>query len=264
MSSRSELRKIVARIARELPPSTVQSIVSELRNDADSKLCGRLSKLGKATRSKNLLAECDCAWGSTLELDASALAFALEVAVAQAQTGDEQVDIELIWTGPTTSTVPLRRTEQTLCELIESAREELLIVSFIVYKADQVMSALCRAQERGVRTKLVLETSSDNGGKVSFDQLSSIQETLPGASIYVWPVEKRLRDELDRYGSIHAKCAVADGARALIGSANLTGFALALNMEMGALIHGSQLSQQIANHFDELIRREILTPVIGK
>jgi len=112
VSSRSELREIVARISRELPPLTVQSIVSELRNDADSELCGRLSKLGKATRSKNVLAECDCAWGNTPELDSAALAFALEVAVAQTQTGDEQADIELIWTGPTTSTVPLRRTEQ--------------------------------------------------------------------------------------------------------------------------------------------------------
>jgi len=76
----------------------------------------------------------------------------------------------------------------------------------------------------------------DNSGKISFDRLTSIQDTVPLAGIYVWPLKKRLRDERDCYGSIHAQCAVADAKHALIGNANLTEITLALNREMGTLI----------------------------
>ena len=47
---------------------------------------------------------------------------------------------------------------------------------------------------------------------------------------YRWPLERRPRDDEGRHGSLHAKCAVADRELLLISSANLTHYALSLNM----------------------------------
>ena len=66
-----------------------------------------------------------------------------------------------------------------------------------------------------------------------------------------------------RHGSLHAKCAVADAATLLISSANLTAYALSLNMELGLLVRGGPQPQEVAAHFTGLIQRGVLLPVTG-
>ncbi|HNJ41010.1 MAG TPA: phospholipase D-like domain-containing protein [Acidobacteriota bacterium] len=60
------------------------------------------------------------------------------------------------------------------------------------------------------------------------------------------------------HGSLHAKCAIVDGRRIFISSANLTEFALNLNMEMGVLIESSDLAQQAEKHIKHLITYGLL------
>jgi len=122
------------------------------------------------------------------------------------------------------------------------------------------MAALHQAIERGVRLRIVLETKEE-GGKVSFDQAQTIQELLPGAQLFTWPLKNRHKDSDGHHGSIHAKCAVADREVALVSSANLTGFALELNMELGLHIKGGTVASSITEHFDELIRRNVLVHI---
>ena len=50
----------------------------------------------------------------------------------------------------------------------------------------------------------------------------------------------------------------ADGQRALVTSANLTGNALELNMELGLLVEGGSVPGRLSQHFGELIDRGIL------
>ncbi|NJR19247.1 MAG: hypothetical protein HC785_28505 [Calothrix sp. CSU_2_0] len=51
---------------------------------------------------------------------------------------------------------------------------------------------------------------------------------------------------------------MADRKHLFISSANLTEYALTLNMEMGLLVHGEDLAYQAAEHIDRLIQQEFL------
>ncbi len=79
--------------------------------------------------------------------------------------------------------------------------------------------------------------------------------------VYVWPLDRRPKDPLGNHGSLHAKCAVADGQALLISSANLTEHAFRLNTELGILIHGGPLPGRVERYFGSLIARKVLLPI---
>jgi phosphatidylserine/phosphatidylglycerophosphate/cardiolipin synthase-like enzyme len=79
--------------------------------------------------------------------------------------------------------------------------------------------------------------------------------------VYVWPRDKRPTDAAGRYGSLHAKCAVADEAAVLVSRANLTEYALHLNMELGLLMRGGDLPGHLVGHLRRLIREGVLVPL---
>lgn len=54
-------------------------------------------------------------------------------------------------------------------------------------------------------------------------------------------------------GALHAKCAVADGRRPLVSSANLTEHAQWLNMELGVLVEGGDTPRRAQRHWSALI-----------
>ena len=83
------------------------------------------------------------------------LATAIRSATATSCYSTKQGQVELLWTGPETSAVPLRYTEQALCELINAAQRKLFIVSFVAYKADAVINALNSAILRNVEVNLI-------------------------------------------------------------------------------------------------------------
>ena len=75
------------------------------------------------------------------------------------------------------------------------------------------------------------------------------------ARIYAWPLDQRPRTDDGKHGSLHAKIALADGQTMLISSANLTQYAMTLNMEMGILVHGGPLPSQVERHFTRLVEQ---------
>ena len=144
-------------------------------------------------------------------------------------------------------------------ELIASAKAELLVSSFVVVDIREVVEQLEAAIDRGVNVTLVLETLTD---KMNVDSLKSLSQKLrDGAKIFEWPVERRERDDAGRYGSLHAKCAIADGETVLISSANLTRHALGMNMEMGVLVRNRSFARDVKGHFDALIMDTVLRSV---
>lgn len=160
---------------------------------------------------------------------------------------EERVDV--VWTGPGSLVIPVRRTREVLLNLIREARERLLIVSFAAYKVPEVILALAGALERGVDIRLVLETAEDSRGKLSHDAASAF-EALEAVALYVWPAELR-----PVAGALHAKAVLADGQAALVTSANLTGSAMTANMELGLLVRGGDIPRRLAAHFDDLVAR---------
>lgn len=189
----------------------------------------------------------------------SELGHALVAAVAASREERQKQQLELVWSGPVGTSTALRSTGPALLELIESARESVYLVTFAAYKVPAVAEALAAAESRGVRVVFVLESDEGNGGKVDFDPLPHLRASgLQRAEVYTWPQEHRLRDERGRFGSLHAKFAVADRMRLLVSSANLTEFAFNLNIELGLLVTGGYAPKEAVRHLDELIRVGVL------
>ncbi len=174
---------------------------------------------------------------------------------AQAEAAHRQRQrLELVWTGPDSHVIPLRRTDQALLQLIDGAQERLHIVSFAVYKVETIGQAIVDAVRRGVAVSIYLETPDASQGRIAFDTIGALgEQVVRRVQLYVWPLEARLRTADGRHGSLHAKVAVADEQTLLISSANLTEYAMTLNMELGLLIHGGPLPGQVAAHLARLV-----------
>jgi cardiolipin synthase len=189
-------------------------------------------------------------------------AAAIEGALYHARRIRMQTTTELVWTGPTFPSAGLRSTEQVLLDLIRSAKLTLFIVTFAAYKIQSLVDALNDAIQRGVRIVFVLESHDDSNGKVSFDPALALTSFgAMKAAVYVWPLEKRLQNSKGQHGSLHAKFVVADQANLFISSANLTEYALNLNIELGVLIRGGDAPHLAEINIVELIQRGVLCPL---
>lgn len=191
-------------------------------------------------------------------VSAESVALALLAASQVEEHYREHQRLELVWTGPDSRVIPLRRTDQALLQLINEAQETLHIVSFAVYKAEAISQAIVNAAQRGVSVAIYLETPDASERRITFDTIKALGgEVAQRARIYVWPLEKRLQTADGKHGSLHAKIALADGQTMLISSANLTEYAMTLNMEMGLLVRGGPLPAQAETHLERLVEQGV-------
>jgi phosphatidylserine/phosphatidylglycerophosphate/cardiolipin synthase-like enzyme len=87
-----------------------------------------------------------------------------------------------------------------------------------------------------------------------------MKRVLPAIYLYEWTSDKKsLPGQLP--GSVHAKCAVADGELAFITSANLTSAAMERNMELGVLVKGGELPSELHRHLEALIFTKVIEMV---
>ncbi len=182
------------------------------------------------------------------------VALILRTAAVTTRTIREAQSIELVWTGPLAGRVSMRRTDQALLQVINSAKRTLLIVSFAVYKIPAIAAALVRAAGRGVSIRICVEAPEPSGQKMAYDTIKALgAEVAQSATIYVWPSDKRPVDGNGNTGVLHAKCAIADDRLLFISSANLTDHALNLNIELGTLIYGGAEPGLVAAQFERMI-----------
>lgn len=173
--------------------------------------------------------------------------------------------LELIWTGPENITTTFRRTDQALLELIQGANKHLLVVSFAVYKALPIIEALENAINRNVEVVICLEDFEGDTGKLSFSAKKTFSDYIFNlASFYHWPIENRRHTVDGKFGSLHAKIAVADQQKLFISSANLTDYAMDLNMEMGVLIEDRMIGKQVFHLFETMILDGTLKKELNK
>ncbi|HZQ05969.1 MAG TPA: DISARM system phospholipase D-like protein DrmC [Anaerolineae bacterium] len=191
-----------------------------------------------------------------------ALGLALATAAKSEHAARLAPQLELVWTGPTSRAIPLRRTEQTFLQLIHEASERLLIVSFAVYKIPSIANALATVVAKGVQLTLCLESANVSEGKIAYDTLKAFNpQVAQRATLLFWPLEKRDKNDDGKFGSLHAKVAIADGKTMFLSSANLTDYAMNLNMELGVVIRGSALPALVEKHFQELKGQGTLVPM---
>lgn len=250
----------VARFACDVSRETVMRVSDCLARDRVSEAQASLS-----ADAGRLFSEVMTTWRQEEPAaDLPQLGRALLASCATSSEERRRQQLDLVWSGPGLTSTTLRSTGPALIELIESAQESVYLVTFAAYKVPAVADALAAAEGRGVRVVFVVESDEADGGKVDFDPVPHLRASgLQRAEVYIWPQEQRLRDERGRYGSLHAKFAVADRLRMLVSSANLTEFAFNLNIELGVLIKGGHGPAEAAGHLDELIRLGVLRQAKG-
>ena len=202
-------------------------------------------------------------WHSrAVNVGSDAVAVAL-ITAAQAELRHQQEQgVEIVWTGPETADTRFRQTEQAVLEVINTATKRLTVVSYAVYRIPRIREALVAAANRLVSIRLIVETPNRIEGQGEYDCLRSLGDDVSKAcAVYYWPQESRPKDNNGKYGSLHVKCAVADGHRMFLSSANLTEYAFSLNMELGLLITGGKLPAQVDRHFDKLIEANQLSKI---
>jgi phosphatidylserine/phosphatidylglycerophosphate/cardiolipin synthase-like enzyme len=106
---------------------------------------------------------------------------------------------------------------------------------------------------------VVVESEVESGGKVTFEMSQALgSEVAKHATLYTWPRELRPETGNGKRASLHAKCAVADGERLLVSSANLTEYAFTKNMELGLLVEGGDVPSRVQAHLEALISSGVL------
>jgi phosphatidylserine/phosphatidylglycerophosphate/cardiolipin synthase-like enzyme len=168
--------------------------------------------------------------------------------------------VDIVWTGPQTPEVPVRLTRAVLVDVIRSATERLVVVSFAAYRVALVLDELAAATARGVDVRLVLETSEASGGRLAVDAATAFAPLGAAVSFWVWPAEQRPVLPAAT-AALHAKAAIADDHTALVTSANLTGHGMNENIELGLLVRGGPVPRRLAAHFAQLMSDRVLVKV---
>jgi phosphatidylserine/phosphatidylglycerophosphate/cardiolipin synthase-like enzyme len=256
------------RLAKELPVDTIESVCRAIERAAHRGWDGRRAAVAEAVghpRSRAQVTRLVDHWQSHApDVAADSLSLALRMGARTIAAERARQSLELVWTGPATSEIAMRRTEQALLEVIRSARHRLTIVSFAVSRVPGVEDALVNAIEGGLAVRLIVESPEESEGRLSFSGASRLSQAAAGRiRIYVWPRDRRPVDAHGYVGLLHVKCAVADDDVLFVSSANLTGAAFASNMELGLLLRGGQLPGRIRRHFDSLVAAGILQRLPG-
>jgi len=227
------------KLVEEIPVSLARSVMLQLRGGCEPVV----SNPSYQCRIDDFLRE----WDN----NRSELAPMLDVALAARLAAPAT---HLVWTGPATSAIPRRATEQVLFELVQGAEKRLTVMSFGIFQVPRLISAIEGSLSRGVQVRIVVgdrESPRSLQGNHHLQQLGTIVAT--SASLLQWPTSRRPRDERGGTGLMHAKAAVADSREAFLSSANLTESALERNMELGILVRGGHLPAAIERLVDSLV-----------
>lgn len=173
--------------------------------------------------------------------------------------------VDLLWTGPETAVIPVRRNDQALLDVIDAARETLYLVSFAIYNIEEIQAAVRHALDRGVQVHLFIELPPPDGegSALGYNTVRAFGLDLAlRCRLYEWEMGKRpfklvwdnyLKVEKKKHATLHAKLAVADDTQLFISSANLTEYAMLHNIEMGVLIKGGDEPGRVRKHLRALV-----------
>ena len=156
--------------------------------------------------------------------------------------------VEVVWSGPTSSAVPVRATAQVLTDLINDAKHELILTTYSAWPYQPLTEALTAAARRGVEVAAVVETLAGAGGALAGEEPAAAFAAVPGIQVWHWPTAKRT----EHSSKMYAKLAVADESVLFVSSANLTQTGIGKNIEAGLLVRGGPAPIRAAEHLRQL------------
>lgn len=192
-------------------------------------------------------------------LDAAAALALLEALLAERRERPGP-RIDLVWTGPEARQASARDTAVVVRELFAGAAESVLIAGYRFDHGADLLEPLHRGmKERGVLVRIFLDIERRRGDPENPHDCAQLFADRFFHRQWPWgPPRPELyydpRTAAPRAAhSLHAKCVVVDGQRALIGSANFTDRGQTRNVEAGALIHDRRFATRLLEHFHGLV-----------
>lgn len=150
--------------------------------------------------------------------------------------------IEICWTGDTKNR-HTRKTGAALSQLILSAKKSILIVGYAI---STNMNEITKD----------LEAKSKEGVKLTFmiNRLEEKRDFLDWARKlpYLPELYDRQEDQNAPMSSLHIKCVIVDGKKAMFGSANLTYHGMKANRELGIIIKDESVVRTVVDLLEEL------------
>lgn len=127
--------------------------------------------------------------------------------------------------------------EDKIISLIGSSQNTLDIEMY-TFSSQKVISALKRAEERGVKIRIILEKRVDS---------ATNQKTFD--SLLAYGMQAKWASKI--YELTHSKFMIVDGKTLLVGSINFSNNALNVNREADVIIQNNQILKDFTNVFEE-------------
>jgi phosphatidylserine/phosphatidylglycerophosphate/cardiolipin synthase-like enzyme len=168
---------------------------------------------------------------------------------------------ELVLSGPSTDAVHTRDTGAVYSELIETAKEEVILASYAIYNGQELFTPLIRKHDKieGFQTRLYLDIPRRQGDTTVDEML--IARYRQDFFTKQWKSERTpelyyfapsLERDWKARASMHAKLVIVDRSTVFLSSANLTKAAQTKNIEVGGLIWNESTARRLADHFSSL------------
>lgn len=166
------------------------------------------------------------------------------------------LDIQLLWTLPPELERDGISYLDGLVASIQSAERELLLMSPFIASSgiNSIQSHLLAALHRGVHVCLIGHELHNIGSPQS-----QAVESLRKEAELLGTVFKAYSAN-HQSGLLHAKVAVTDRSRVVLGSANMTGHGLNINFEVGVIL-GNPHALQVAQVYDQLLKSALVKHV---
>lgn len=188
------------------------------------------------------------------EVKAGALAARWEETVRAALAGEPMllVDEPPSDNPAAASSAPVQLANK-LIELLDSANEEILIVSAYLIPSTELEGAIERAVRRGVRVRILTNSIRSNNHLTAHSAYRKhINELMTGgAELHEVRFDAKDRSRYmlppteEKSLALHAKVLVMDRDRVFIGSANLDPRSLRINTEVGLLVTSVALNERV-------------------
>jgi cardiolipin synthase len=245
-----ELLKGIYDVVKDQHPSKIKTLSNKIKttNKAERSALKGFFNLDSVNNALNSLLDL---WGASNCSNLELASMLLGTSYGCTSISNNETT-ELVWTGPDANLFPVRRSEQVLLDIINSAQETLFIVSFVLVNIPTVEDAIEKAVIRGVDVRMLLESEDKEASNIFLDTLNRLYVNIPNIKLYIWPRENRETTQ-GGFARVHAKCAVADKRLAFITSANLTAAALDRNIEMGVNIEGGSIPENIFIQLSSMI-----------
>lgn len=255
MTSERVIVDIAFSLACSLPCNTIETVAEAILATPEHAMRLEIAKRVPHHHHRDLaLAFVDRWKQEAFDVDCRTVAVALQAASRSIQSHRDSQSVELVWTGPDATTIPFRRTEQAILQVLDAAKHRITLVSFAVYSIPNVAKSLVLAAKRGIQLTVIVETPDKLGGQNEYNTIRALGNDVANCStVYYWPKENRPLSDASKPGILHVKCAVADGEWLFLSSANLTQQAFTINMELGMLVRGGTMPGNVEKQFQQLI-----------